>query len=57
MMKILLVDDIAENITVLELLIEEYMEDNELEDYSLLSTTNSLEGVKIAKDESADIIF
>jgi len=57
MTKILLVDDIAENIAVLEMLIEEYMEDNEIEDYTLLSTINSTEGIKIAKDENIDIIF
>ena len=57
MINILIVDDIDDNLTVLDMLIEEYMEDKEIEDYELFSYDNPIEGLKIAKKENIDIIF
>ena len=57
MIRILLVDDIKDNIVVLDMLIEEYMEDDDIQDYEIVSTTNPREGIEIALSQNIDIIF
>ncbi len=57
MIKILLVDDVEDNLVALDLLLEEYMEDNKIENYQILSEIDSIKGLEVAKSENIDIIF
>jgi len=57
MINILLVDDNKENLKVLELYIEDYMEDNEFDDFNTITTTDPKEGLEIINNQDIDIIF
>lgn len=57
MIKMLIVDDIQDNIDVLELLIEDYMEENDREDYELESCTQAKDALEKVKEDAYDIVF
>ena len=57
MIKILLIDDIKDNVMVLDMVIERYMEDNDIQQYEILSATDPEIGLGIAQDQDIDIIF
>ena len=57
MANILIIDDVEDNLIVLDILIEEYMEDKEIENYTITSTTNASKGLQIVDEKNIDIIF
>lgn len=57
MTKILLIDDIQDNIDVLELLIEQYMLEHGINDYIIQSSLEAEKGLEILKNENIDIVF
>jgi CheY-like chemotaxis protein len=56
-MKILAVDDKPINNKVIELDIEEYLEDNDIEDYSFVEKSNGQEALAVVIEEEIDIVF
>lgn len=57
MRKILIVDDINENIMALEFAIEDYMDDKEIEDYQIDTAIDPLKGLSMSRENLYDIIF
>lgn len=57
MTKILIIDDVQDNLDVLELLIEGYMEDNDIDDYSLTPMIDPVAALEKTNTEEYDIIF
>jgi len=57
MINILLIDDNSTNLTVLELLIEDYMEDHDINDFKIDKTTLPQEGLTIIQQQNYDILF
>jgi CheY-like chemotaxis protein len=56
-MKILAVDDKPINNKVIELDVEEYLEDNDIEDYSFVEKSNGQEALAIIIENEIDIVF
>ena len=57
MVNILIIDDVDDNLVVLEMLIEEYMDEKRLEDYNILTTSDASKGLQIIEEKNIDIIF
>ncbi|MEA3290515.1 MAG: response regulator [Campylobacterota bacterium] len=59
MTNILLIDDKKEMTTILEMLIDEYMEDNNIEEdnYNIIVKNNPFEGLYICEKSDIDILF
>jgi putative two-component system response regulator len=57
MINILIADDNDSNIYVLEMLIDEWFEDNEILDYKLDSALNGKEAIKKVETTNYDLIF
>jgi len=59
MITIMVIDDTQDILMALELLIEEYMEDNDIDDtkYSIILQNDPKEALEIIKDKQPDIVF
>ena len=59
MINFLVVDDIVNNVEILELLISDYMEDNDIQEdnYMIYSAANGAEAVALTKENTFDMIF
>lgn len=57
MTNIMVLDDIQSNLDVMELLIEEYMDEKEIENYKLFLLNDSTKAIDLVKQESIDILF
>ena len=57
MTNILLVDDVDDNLIALEISIEEYMENNNIESYEIILAKSAVTALQIVDEKEIDIIF
>ena len=59
MINFLVVDDVIANVEILELIIDDYMEENEIDEnsYTIFTANNGQEAVDLVEDNSFDMIF
>ncbi len=59
MINFLVVDDVIANVEILELIIDDYMEENNIDenDYTIFTANNGQEAISLVEDNSFDMIF